>query len=152
MSTVILKHNWVENYKFTSKMELNAELWTDVTLKCCNNLFRVTSTWRSRAALMFQKIEIWSMNHSYFILFYLFGANQKEHSIVRCCERKWKIGANVSGYKFYIILWLGISKKFLFLADITSGACLKQFCLAILLVSLMSLFVIFVNKNSLRKR
>ena len=37
----------------------------------------------------------------YFILFYLFGANQKEHFSVRWHERK-EISADVNGYKFYI--------------------------------------------------
>ena len=36
-----------------------------------------------------------------YLFIYLFGAKQKEHTIVGCCERKWKINANVSGYKFY---------------------------------------------------
>ena len=49
-----------------------------------------------------------------YLFIYLFGANQKEHTLSDVVKEKWKISANVSGYKFYITLWLSISKKFLF--------------------------------------
>ena len=53
---------------------------------------------------------------------------------------------NFSRFLFFLVFYYSVV---LFLADITSGACLTQCCLAILLVSLVSLFVLYTNTWSI---
>ena len=57
----------------------------------------------------------WNLSKNQHPLFiYLFGRESKGAFHFQMVWKKWEINAIVNGHKFYIILWRGISKKFIF--------------------------------------
>ena len=58
----------------------------------------------------------WTLNTEVFISYLFIYLIERESKGTFKCQmmwKKWKINAIVNGHKFYIIIWRGISKKFI---------------------------------------